>query len=173
MSVVTIDAGLRRPRAARRVPSRDARSPVVRVERPVLVRPVLVRPVSVRPVSVRPVSVRPVSVRPVSVRPVSVGCRPAPVRLTRRGRLVVVVLLLVPLFAALSVFGSHSAATGEAGTPVPTRTVEVGPGDTLWGIAATAAPPGHVREMVHEIQELNAMPGPGVSVGQEIAVPSR
>ena len=34
--------------------------------------------------------------------------------------------------------GAGSVATGEAGTPEPTRVVMVEPGDTLWGIAAEA-----------------------------------
>ena len=93
------------------------------------------------------------------------------VRLTRRGRVVAVVVLLVLVFAVLTVFGSHSAATGELGTPVQTRTVEVAPGDTVWGIASELAAPGEVREMVHQIEELNAMDGPTVTVGQQIAVP--
>lgn len=97
--------------------------------------------------------------------------RRASVRLTRRGQVVVVVLLLGLLLAAFTVFGSHSAATGRAGTPVPTRTVEVGSGDTLWNIAADVAKPGQTREMVHQIEELNALTGPGVTVGQRIAVP--
>ena len=97
--------------------------------------------------------------------------RATPVRLTRRGQLVAVLLLLGVLLAVLTVYGSHSAATGEAGTPVATRTVEVGSGDTLWAIASEAAPPGHVREMVHQIQELNALSTSALQVGQEIAVP--
>lgn len=98
--------------------------------------------------------------------------RPAPrVRLTRRGQVVAVLLFLGLLLAVLTVYGSHSAATGEAGTPVPTRTVEVGEGDTLWGIASDVAEPGQVRDMVHQIQELNALSGSSLQVGQEIAVP--
>lgn len=98
--------------------------------------------------------------------------RPAPaVRLTRRGRVVAVLLLLGLLLAVLTVYGSHSAATGETGSPVPTRTVEVGEGDTLWGIASDVAEPGQVRDMVHQIQELNALSGASLQVGQEIAVP--
>jgi LysM repeat protein len=96
-----------------------------------------------------------------------------PARLTRRGRVVAVLLLLALALAVLTVYGSHSAATGEAGTPVPTRTVEVGAGDTLWEIASQTAEPGHVREMVRQIQELNALPSAGLRVGQEIAVPVR
>jgi len=94
-----------------------------------------------------------------------------PVQLTRRGQVAAVLLFLGLLLAAMAVLGSHSAATGEAGTPVPTRTVQVGPGDTLWGIAADVAAPGKVRETVHQIQELNALTGSGVQAGQTIAVP--
>jgi len=81
------------------------------------------------------------------------------------------VLLLALVLAALTVLGSHSAATDRPGAPVQTRTVEVGVGDTLWGIASDVAEPGEVRDMVHQIEELNAMPGPALTVGQEIAVP--
>ena len=100
--------------------------------------------------------------------------RPASaVRLTRRGQVVAVLLFLGLLLAVLTVYGSHSAATGEAGAPVATRTVEVGAGDTLWGIASEVAEPGQVRDMFHQIQELNAMSGASLQVGQEIAVPVR
>ena len=100
----------------------------------------------------------------------SVGSAPE-VRLTRRGRLVVTFLFLGLLLTALTVFGATSAATGEAGEPVPTRTVMVDDGDTLWMIASEVAAPGEVREMVHRIEELNALSGAGLFVGQRIAVP--
>jgi nucleoid-associated protein YgaU len=116
----------------------------------------------------RPVA-RPAATAPVAGAASSVGA--APVRLTRRGRLVLTLLFLVALTVVLAVFGATSAATGEAGEPVPTRAVVVQPGDTLWGIAAEVAEPGEVREMVHRIQELNAMAGSGVAIGEELAVP--
>lgn len=94
-------------------------------------------------------------------------------RLTRRGRLVFFVAFVAIAFTALAVLAGQSAATGEAGEPVQTRTVEVGAGDTLWDIASTVAQPGEVREMIHQIQELNALSGSGLAVGQEIAVPVR
>lgn len=105
--------------------------------------------------------------RPRSARPA------APVRLTRRGRIVLTVLFLAALLVAFAAFGPHSAATGEAGTPVPTRTVQVGQGDTMWEIASQVAEPGQVREMVHQIEELNALSGPSLVAGQTIAVPVR
>ena len=104
---------------------------------------------------------------PSAVRPRST------VRLTRRGRVVVVLFALVAVIAVGIMVAAGSVATGQGGTPEPTAVVQVGPGDTLWGIASETAEPGHVREMVHQIQELNALSGAGLQVGQEIAVPLR
>jgi LysM repeat protein len=98
---------------------------------------------------------------------------PSRLRLTRRGRAVLLGALLLALFAAVVVLGSSSAATDQSGQPVPTRTVEVQQGDTLWEIAAEVAGPGDVRETVHRIEQLNALTGPALVVGQRIAVPRR
>ena len=100
--------------------------------------------------------------------------RPAPqgpVRLTRRGRVVVTLLIVGVILGALVIFSGQSVATGDAGAPVPTRTVVVGEGDTLWAIAAEVAGDGDIRETVHAIEKLNSLSGPALEVGQEIAVP--
>lgn len=113
--------------------------------------------------------IRPVARRTRSTRGIT-STAPA-MRLTRRGRLVFLLLFVALAFAALSLLSGHSAATDQPGAPVPTRTVQVHAGDTLWEIAATVAAPGDVRAMVHQIQELNALPTASLQVGQEIAVP--
>ena len=95
----------------------------------------------------------------------------APLRLTRRGRLTLTLLFLALIMATLTVFGATSAATDKAGEPLPTRTVVVDSGDTLWDIASEVAAPGKTQEMVYRIQELNALSDSGLRVGQHIAVP--
>ena len=97
--------------------------------------------------------------------------QPGPVRLTRRGRIVLTLLLLALMLGAFVIFSGQSVATHEIGTDVPTRTVLVGEGDTLWAIAAEVAGDDDIREVVHEIEQLNSLPGPALEVGQEIAVP--
>lgn len=99
------------------------------------------------------------------------SARTSSVRLTRRGRLTLLALFVGLAFVLFTVFGGQSAATGEAGEPVETRTVIVGEGDTLWGIASEVAEPGEVREMIHYIQELNALPSASLMRGQELAIP--
>ena len=80
------------------------------------------------------------------------------VRLTRRGRVVVLLLALVAVLAVGIALASRSVATGGAGTPEPTVVVQVGPGDTLWEIASAAAgESGDVRTMIDKIGRLNAL----------------
>lgn len=93
------------------------------------------------------------------------------VRLTRRGRLVVTLLLLAVVTAAFVVFSSWSSASGEVGVDVPTRVHVVSDGDTLWAIASEIAEPGEIREVVHQIEKLNSLPGPSLVEGQELAIP--
>jgi hypothetical protein len=101
--------------------------------------------------------------------------RRSTVRLTRRGR---VVVLLVGLVLALAVgvfLGAGSVATERPGTPAPTHIVQVGPGDTLWGIAAEAAAAtgeSDVRAMVERIERMNALESGMVLAGQRLRVPT-
>ncbi len=120
---------------------------------------------------VRPVQARPVQARPVAVRKAAVRPAPASVRLTRRGRVVVTVLVLGLVLAVSTLFAGRSAATREVGAETRTHTVVVSQGDTLWAIAAEVASPGGTREMVHRIERLNALSSPALVEGQELAVP--
>lgn len=93
------------------------------------------------------------------------------VKLTRRGRIVVLLAFLALSFGVMVAFGGWATATRHSGTPEKVTVVEVQPGDTLYDIAGRVAAPGQVREMVHHIKQLNSLPGSGLQVGQKIAVP--
>jgi hypothetical protein len=98
--------------------------------------------------------------------------RQAALRLTRRGRVVVVAAALVVLALLWVVNASTTAATHDAGAPVDTRTVTVAPGHTLWQIASEANPNGDIRQTVDDIMRLNSLPSAGaLQMGTEIAVP--
>jgi LysM repeat protein len=93
------------------------------------------------------------------------------VRLTRRGRLVVLAAALIAVLAVGFFLASGSVATGEPGTAEPTRVVLVGAGDTLWGIASDLADDGDVRAMIERISQLNALDSGMVVAGQKLVVP--
>ncbi len=95
------------------------------------------------------------------------------VRLTRRGRVVVVIAALLVAFAiGVFVTAAGSVATQRPGTPEPTRIVQVGSGDTLWEIASGLAADGEVRAMMEEIKHLNALESADLQAGQRLVVPA-
>jgi hypothetical protein len=96
---------------------------------------------------------------------------PRAVRLTRRGRVVLVLVFLGAALALTTALGGWAAAGLTGGTSEPVRVIEVAPGDTLYDIAADLAQPGEIRAMVHRIQELNSLPGAQITEGQKLAVP--
>jgi hypothetical protein len=98
---------------------------------------------------------------------VSVGRDPEALRLTRRGRLV----LTLVVAAAVLGFGMVGYV-GSPAPPAPSITVTVQPGQTLSEIAA-AQTSGYasVREAVAAIQIANNLPTSQVNAGQRIVVP--
>ena len=97
---------------------------------------------------------------------------PAPgrVRLTRRGRVVVVLAALLAASGLLSAGHATLASTQDAPHD---RVVVVRPGETLWEIAARSRPNEDPRPFVHEVVELNGLASAGLDAGQRLRLPSR
>ncbi|GAA1696372.1 hypothetical protein GCM10009808_12050 [Microbacterium sediminicola] len=97
-------------------------------------------------------------------------------RLTARGRAVLLTLAALPAIAiiAISVLGGGSAlASLEDGVPAGTfQTVTVMPGESLWSIAQEIAPDEDPRDVVADIERLNGMSGGIVAAGQRLAIPA-
>lgn len=109
--------------------------------------------------------------------PTSLTVRPATrLRLTVRGRRVLVALAALPLaagigFAAIS--GGAALASGESTATATFQTVTVMPGDTLWSIAQSIAGGADPREVIGEIENLNSLSGVTLQIGQELAIPAQ
>jgi predicted Zn-dependent protease len=102
--------------------------------------------------------------------PVRVAAPRSTVRLTRRGRLVIIAAALLVAFAiGVFVTAAGSVATQE---PEATEIVQVGTGDTLWEIAADLADDGEVRAMMERIEKLNALDTTVLQAGQRLVVPA-
>ena len=95
---------------------------------------------------------------------------PAPLRLTRRGRVVVLTffILLASLAGAL-LLATASRASDPVTSPAPT--VVVRPHDTLWLIASRAAPGRSPRDTVAEIRKLNGLDGYVIHAGETLLLP--
>jgi nucleoid-associated protein YgaU len=94
----------------------------------------------------------------------------APLRLTRRG---VVVLSAVVLLLGLGlVWLARASAPSSAGThPAAPAAVTVQSGDTLWSIASRVAPGQDPRAEVAALQRRNHLSGVDLTPGQVLQVP--
>jgi nucleoid-associated protein YgaU len=96
-----------------------------------------------------------------------------PLRLTRRGRLVVVLVVLGLAYLGLTMVSPPAASTGQV-RHVRAHTVVVTPGETLWDIARSVAPESDPRDVVAKIVDLNSLSDPGaIRVGQPLDVPAQ
>lgn len=92
-------------------------------------------------------------------------------RLTRRGRLVLVLAAVALLLAAISVgrTGSQAATATETGPVLQQTTVQ--PGETLWAVAQRIAPRNDPREVVAQIRRINHLPSSSLRSGQQLLLP--
>lgn len=93
------------------------------------------------------------------------------VRLTRRGRVVLLAAALAVLMLLGFALASVAVGTETPGQAADTEIVMVGTGDTLWGIASDLTTDGDVRSTMHEIEQLNALESVALSAGQKLRVP--
>lgn len=94
----------------------------------------------------------------------------AGLRLTRRGRVVLLVLLLLAVLAAFSMGRATGSADAASSSPPPASVV-VRPGDTLWSIAQQVAPDADPRQVIPRLKAANGLTSSRLDVGQRLRVP--
>ena len=99
----------------------------------------------------------------------------SPIKLTRRGRLVLSTLsfatmLAISLVSLIGIATSSAKASNEATNSTTTQIV-VAPGETLWTIAARVNPEIDPRAVIDQIMDLNVIDGSNVYAGQVLVVP--
>lgn len=102
------------------------------------------------------------------------SARPATaVRLTRRGRILLVLMLAAVLLAAFSLgrTGSQAADVAGAGSTSAVEQITVQSGESLWSVAARIAPDNDTRVIVQQIRRLNDLDGSQLQVGQLLLLP--
>jgi hypothetical protein len=105
-----------------------------------------------------------------------VNAAPAPLRLTTRGRIVLVAAaaLLVTLLSLLATGAAASATSHTAPSRGADRNlaqVLVLPGQSLWSVAETAEPNADPQQVMQQIIDLNGLSGDVIQAGQQLWVP--
>ncbi len=103
---------------------------------------------------------------------------PTPLRLTRRGRLVVTALAVLGVTLAVlmaSLLGSGGAQASNngltGGAYQGMHQIVVQPGQTLWSIASSAEPTADPRAVIQQIMSVNALSASNIQAGQLLWVP--
>ncbi|MDQ0864228.1 LysM peptidoglycan-binding domain-containing protein [Arthrobacter globiformis] len=105
--------------------------------------------------------------------------KPPRLRLTRRGRIVLIGLPLVLLAALIlslaGLLNSPAKAADTAGglTVTPAVSVTVQPGESLWAIAGKVDPDRDPRDVIADIVQLNDLQAGKVMPGQQLFVPNK
>jgi LysM repeat protein len=117
-----------------------------------------------------PLPIPPVRPRPARPQPTS-----PPLRLTRRGRVVVAIATVLVLAVLSLVIAASAQATNHpvpaSGTQHSLAQVTVRPGQSLWSVAEAADPDADTRVVIQQIIELNGLSGDVVFAGQQLWVP--
>ncbi|HWB65580.1 MAG TPA: LysM peptidoglycan-binding domain-containing protein [Mycobacteriales bacterium] len=91
-------------------------------------------------------------------------------RLTRRGRVALVLLVMVlSVVAGLTIGRATSQAADPQRNHAAAVTVEAG--DTLWSVASRIAPHVDPRVVIGDIEQLNHLTSPTVLPGERLLVP--
>jgi LysM domain len=93
-------------------------------------------------------------------------------RLTRRGRIVLVLTVVLLVLIAGFTLGHGSSVAAGRSTTATQHAVIVRPGETLWSLAARIAPHQDPRLVVADIQSANDLGAAAVQPGQQLVVPS-
>jgi LysM domain len=118
--------------------------------------------------------------RPDGVPDTRLAPRRNTVRLTRRGRIVVAVLLTAASLSLVALawlaIAARAAQAADGGSPPGAvyqnlTSVVVHPGQTLWSIASQAEPTADPRAVMQQIVDLNGLRGTSLEPGQRLWVP--
>jgi hypothetical protein len=114
----------------------------------------------------------------ISPRPRPVVSAPAPLRLTRRGRVVVATLVVTVIATVGLVIAMAAAGGAQAASPGAPgaghqgmHEIVVRSGQTLWSIASAAEPTADPRLVVQQIMAANGMSTADLAAGQLLWVP--
>ncbi|MDT7545206.1 MAG: hypothetical protein QOE99_1316 [Actinomycetota bacterium] len=93
------------------------------------------------------------------------------VRVTRRGRLVLVVASALVLLLVISFGRTGSQAATATGTGPTLQQTTVQQGETLWAVAQRIAPKNDPREVIAQIRRINHLHSSVLRTGQQLLLP--
>ena len=96
-------------------------------------------------------------------------------RLTKRGRAVLLFLAATPLVIAALFFALNGgqASASKDGATQPLQYITVDAGESLWQVAQEVAPNSDPRDVIQQIMQLNQLDSADVFAGVQLAIPAQ
>jgi LysM repeat protein len=103
----------------------------------------------------------------------STPIRRSHLRMTKRGRAVLLTLVAAPLVIAALVFGIDAGGATATSSSTPLARVTVVGGETLWSLAKQVAPNADPRDVVADIMSVNRLSTADIQPGEQLAIPAQ
>ena len=94
-------------------------------------------------------------------------------RMTKRGRAVLLSLVAIPVVAAALAFGINAGGAVGTSSSTPLAKITVVGGETLWGVAKQIAPNADPRDVVADIISVNRLGSADIYPGEHLSIPAQ
>jgi LysM repeat protein len=94
-------------------------------------------------------------------------------RMTKRGRSVLLTLIAAPLVVMALAFGINAGGATATNSSTPLAKVTVVGGETLWSLAKQVAPNADPRDVVADIMSVNRLSSADIRPGEQLAIPAQ
>jgi LysM domain len=94
-------------------------------------------------------------------------------RMTKRGRAVLLSLVATPVIIAALAFGINAGSAVGTSSSTPLAKITVVGGETLWSVAKQIAPNSDPRDVVADIISVNRLNSADIYPGEQLAIPAQ
>ena len=94
-------------------------------------------------------------------------------RMTKRGRAVLLSLVATPIVIAALAFGISAGGATATSSSTPLAKVTVVGGESLWGLAKQIAPNADPRDVIADIISVNRLGSADIYPGEQLSIPAQ
>ncbi len=97
----------------------------------------------------------------------------AKLRMTKRGRAVLLTIISAPLVVGALLFGLNAGGATATDHSTPLTKITVVGGEDLWGVAKQIAPNADPRDVIAAIENVNQLSSANIQPGQQLSIPAQ
>jgi hypothetical protein len=115
----------------------------------------------------------PVRTDPLRTEEVRTSPRRSRLRMTKRGRAVLLALVAIPVVLCVLALGINAGGATATSSSTPLAKITVVGGQTLWSVAKQIAPNADPRDVIADVMSVNRMSTADIYPGERLAIPAQ